>query len=92
MQGCPACEEYKPRIQRIYRELQQQGYCMPQMEFLDANAQPNQVAANHYAVKFTPTTVIQKSSGRWRKWETSLSDNEIRYVLMIASRGAHCDI
>jgi thiol-disulfide isomerase/thioredoxin len=92
MQGCPACEEYKPRFRRIYAQLQQQGFCLPPLEFVDVNQPSAQAVANHYDVKYTPTTVLQKANGHWFKWESPLSDDEIRWVLDRASRGAHCEI
>lgn len=92
MQGCPACEEFKPRFRRVYAQLQQQGYCLPPFDFVDANAPNAQGAANHYQVQYTPTTILQKSTGHWYKWETALTDDEIRWVLVKASRGAQCEI
>ncbi len=87
MQGCGACEDFKPRLRTVYMQMQREGWCLPPVEFVDANSPANQAAANHYSVQFTPTTVLRKSNGRWKKWDSALSDVEIRKMLEVAAHG-----
>lgn len=96
MDGCPACEDYKPRLVRQVKRWQQHGARFVVAErpqefspsvipvlLLDAqNANPQiQDVANQYGVTGLPTTIL------FRRWhgptilEGAIGDREIEAML-----------
>ncbi len=100
MGECPACENYLPRFIAEVEALRQQGYpfvvyepgqpiaqgSIPVLVY-DAAA-PNvdiQQFADKYQVTATPTTlVLTRGTGSF-KAEGSLANNQIQWILMMAS-------
>lgn len=100
MGECPACENYLPRFLAEAEALRQQGYPFIVYEpgvplqpsaipilIYDA-ASPNvdvQQFADKYQVTATPTTlVLSRGTGSF-KAEGSLANNQIAWILMMAS-------
>jgi hypothetical protein len=57
MEGCGACEEYVPRLQRVATPLLQQG--LPILIYMADDPRPTvQSMMNAYNIQATPTTVV----------------------------------
>jgi thiol-disulfide isomerase/thioredoxin len=84
-EGCPACEEYLPRFQRI---AERYARCIPHL-VVDANVYPD--AADALKVESTPTTLVLRH-GRMtsRNLTGAAEDADIEKLFVAASRGMEC--
>lgn len=98
MGECPACEHYLPRLAAETETLKAQGYAFeinptgPPADgaipiFIYDAASPDvdvQKLADRYGVSATPTTIVAMRSGGVMKFEGSMANNQIQWVLIMA--------
>jgi thiol-disulfide isomerase/thioredoxin len=81
--GCPACEEFHPRFDRLADRYKRAG--MPIMVYDAAAKDPGLIAfMDKYQVYATPTLLILKRGPGSYKVEGSLDDETIEETLMMA--------
>lgn len=99
MEGCPACEEYKPRLEKEIKRWQannaplvigQKGQTFGPYEvaviFVDAASEDPQVQqlANDFAIEGVPATILFTRKARPRKIEGAVDDVQIYAMLLEA--------
>lgn len=99
MAGCGACEDYKPRFEKMVAGFQQHGvplvWYKPGMMVLPgqipvliidaASEDPSVVGlADQYQIAALPTTMLFAHNSKPRKLEGTLEDHEIHEVLASA--------
>lgn len=103
MHECPACDHYLPRFLAEVEALKQHGYPFVVYE-PDAVLPPGSIPvivydaasenvdiqklADRYKVEATPTTIVVPRGPGGFKCEGSLANNQIQWVLMMASEAA----
>lgn len=101
MEGCPACEEYKPRLEREIQRWQaarapfvlaqpEQTFTAAQVPVILLDAQSSnpqiQALADAHAIEGLPTTILFKRNAYPRKFEGALDDAQIYDLLHDAVR------
>lgn len=98
MEGCPACEEYKPRLEREIRRWQASGapfvfgdqdqaFTSAQIPVLliDAQAARMQGLADTYEIEQLPTTILFRRQAHPQTLIGALDDRQIYGLLQAAS-------
>lgn len=87
MQGCPACDQFKPRI---LQAAQKYASCLPTI-IADVDRFPG--AADHFRVNATPTTMILRYGKRtFRHLQGNAPDAEIESLFQAAMWGLDCQL
>lgn len=94
MKGCPACEDYLPRLRRIATaprpELQGLSYAhylpIPYYDVADAKYEG---LCNRFGVLYTPTTLILRKPTGIKRFDAALTDPEIEQMFGVALRGLY---
>ena len=89
LQGCGACEEYLPRLQRAAQAMLRQGLMV--LVYDAADTRPDvQALMDQYEINATPTTLLLVRGPGSLKFEGSITDQQIAQVLATAAtaRGA----
>lgn len=99
MEGCPACDDYKPRLFKLIEHFQQHGQPMVYYQLglpilpgqipvivLDGNSQDGSVVdlADRHKVEAMPTTLLLSRSKRPVKIEGAVDDRQIYDALVAA--------
>lgn len=102
MRGCPACEEYKPRVEREVARWQASGaplvfgdkgqrfaHNQVPILFLDAQSRDPDIQRlmDDFKVEGLPTTILFMRTRGPQKMEGALEDGQIYNLLMIATTG-----
>jgi len=82
--GCEACEEYKPRFQRIARHYQQQVPII----MLDANDQRNADLGTRLNVTNVPATFVLRRPSGLIRIEGAIPDSQVTWLFNVAAREA----
>jgi len=85
MSGCPACEEYLPRFQRIAAPYMQAG--VPVLVY-DAASEDQRIQslADRWGVEATPTTIVARHGPGMLKEEGAIDDHGIKTLMDVAYR------
>jgi thiol-disulfide isomerase/thioredoxin len=84
LEGCPACEEYKPRFAKIAKTYQ--GH-VP-VVFADANDPKFQDLAERLNVEAVPATFMLRRPRGMIRMVGSVSDQQVHWLLGTAARAA----
>lgn len=79
-EGCPACEEYLPRFQRIAATK-----AVPS-RIVDVGLPDAEAISDNFGVEATPTTMVLKRPVGAIKAEGALSDADIEQLFGIAAK------
>lgn len=106
MQGCGACEEYKPRFRKVVREIGLpvfdvgkgrlpdptllQSTCLP-VYMVDCDDTQFGDWAEHLNVHATPTTYVLRRPRGMIRIEGAIPDDQVKWVMSKALRGLHCE-
>lgn len=82
--GCGACQEYKPRFQRIAKDYQR---AVP-IFMMDANDPRSADLATRLNVTNVPVTFVLRKPTGMIKAEGSIPDSQIAWLLGVAAREA----
>jgi len=100
MNGCPACGDYIPKLQKTINAFQMAGYPFVVYE-IGMNLQPGQIPVliydatskdpgvqalmDQHKIEALPTTLLLPRAGRSGRWEGDMSEDDIRGVLGFAT-------
>lgn len=82
--GCEACEEYKPRFRRIAQPYQTS---IP-IFMMNANDPQNAELANRLKVAAVPATFVMRKPSGVIRIEGAIPDSQIAWLLGVAAREA----
>lgn len=84
IEGCEACEEYKPRFRRIASSYQKR---VP-IFMMNANDPQNADLANRLNVAAVPATFVMRKPFGLIRVEGAIPDSQIAWLLGVAAREA----
>lgn len=83
--GCPACDEFSPRVKRMSFPYRVQGLTVA---FVDVNGQGEGARLGQkYKITATPTTIAWADDGWQQRIEGSLPDENLRELLDRTTNG-----
>lgn len=104
MPGCPACEDYLPRLYKAVEVYQSYGHPFVVYD-LGMRLQPGQIPvvvydstsqnaelqafADQHKISGLPTTLLLPQRGRSGRWEGGLNDADIYSILRFAVEANH---